>query len=237
MTTPTTELVPFRGAAMQALSADGKIWAAVRPVCDDLGLSMQGQHRRLRAKAWATINMMLTVGADGKTRELLCIDLDSLPMWLATIEPSRVKPEARDSLVAYQREAARVLRDHFLGRAQAPLVAVASQPPALVDAQLTAINRQLAEMRKTLQALVATRRAEPAPAAPALPAAAQAGAALVGSEEMARLLGLSLARFRGLYRANPLVWASRVELGGRGSGQELRWDPAKVMALLQRRGS
>ena len=158
-------------------------------------------------------------------------------MWLATIEPSRVKPEARDSLVAYQREAARVLRDHFLGRtaAHAPLASVASQPPALVDAQLAAINRQLAEMRKTLQALVATRRAEPAPAAPApfaLPAAGQAGAALVGSEEMARLLGMSLRSFASAYRANALVWASRIEVGG-----QYRWDPAKVMALLQRRGS
>jgi hypothetical protein len=48
------------------------------------------------------------------------IDLDALPMWLATIESSRVAEPAREKLVRYQREAAAVLRDHFLGRREPP---------------------------------------------------------------------------------------------------------------------
>lgn len=32
---------------------------------------------------------------DDQTRQLAAVDLRSLPLWLATIEPSRVKPEAR----------------------------------------------------------------------------------------------------------------------------------------------
>jgi hypothetical protein len=35
-------------------------------------------------------------------------------MWLALIHTKRVKPEKRPLLERYQKEAARVLRDHFL---------------------------------------------------------------------------------------------------------------------------
>ena len=210
--------VPFHGDEIECVQREDGVWISLRRACESVGVDFASQTTKLRAKPWATVAMITTVAEDGKNREFFCLHLDSVPMWLATIEPSRVKPEARDSLVAYQREAARVLRDHFLGRSQAgPMATVASQPPALVDAQLAAVNRQLVEMRKTLQALVATRRAEPAPAAPApfaLPAAGQAGAALVGSEEMARLLGMSLRSFASAYRANAQVWASRIEVGG-----------------------
>ena len=39
---------------------------------------------------WATTAFNAVVGADGKNREMFMLHLDSLPMWLATIEPSRV---------------------------------------------------------------------------------------------------------------------------------------------------
>jgi hypothetical protein len=43
------------------------------------------------------------------------LHLDSFPMWLATIESSRVAEHVRPKLVKYQKECARVLRDHFFG--------------------------------------------------------------------------------------------------------------------------
>ena len=38
---------------------------------------------------------------------------DCVPMWLATINANKVSEEARPMLIAYQREAARALRDYF----------------------------------------------------------------------------------------------------------------------------
>lgn len=118
------QLVPFHGNTIEAVMEEGRPWASIRSICSGLGLHLQAQHEKLRAKPWAVIRLIRTTAADGKSYETLCIDLDSLPMWLATIEPSRVKPAARDALVAYQKEAARVLRDHFLGHKppQAPAV-------------------------------------------------------------------------------------------------------------------
>ncbi|WP_425305168.1 phage antirepressor N-terminal domain-containing protein [Corynebacterium diphtheriae] len=40
--------------------------------------------------SWATTVKMTGVGLDGKNREMTCIDLRTLTMWLATIDTNRV---------------------------------------------------------------------------------------------------------------------------------------------------
>jgi hypothetical protein len=60
--------------------------------------------------------MMTTVAQGGKEREVVMIDLATLPMWLATIDGSRVAEEARPKLIRFQKECAQVLRDHFFGK-------------------------------------------------------------------------------------------------------------------------
>jgi len=107
--------VDFHGDSLECAQRDGRIWVAVRRVCDALGVSVQPQLTKLRDKPWATITMIVTVAEDGKPRETACIDLDSLPMWLATLNPRKVSDEVRGKIELYQRECAKVLRDHFLG--------------------------------------------------------------------------------------------------------------------------
>ena len=116
MTTSMIEVVGFQGDALQAVRKGEKVWVVVKPVCRALGVAEQRQAAKLRDKPWATTTLMVAVAEDGKNRELFCLALDSLPMWLAGIEPSRAKPQARQKLIAYQRECAQVLRDHFFGR-------------------------------------------------------------------------------------------------------------------------
>ena len=110
--------VPFRGDTIDAVQDEQGVWVGVRRVCDSFGLSSNGQIEKLKNKPWATGKIIVSVAEDGKTRELYCLHLDALPMWLGNIDTGRVKPEVRDKLIAYQKEAARVLRDHFFGRQQ-----------------------------------------------------------------------------------------------------------------------
>lgn len=63
--------------------------------------------------------MVTQIPGDDQSREVFCIDLDSLPMWLATIDDGKVAASLRPRLIDFQRECARVLRDHFLGRPEA----------------------------------------------------------------------------------------------------------------------
>ena len=154
--------VPFRGGHLLAAQLEGEVWVPLPPLCDALGLRAHGQAAKLKAKPWATTQLICGVGADGKTREMVFLDLRSLPLWLATIEPSRVKPEAREALVAYQREAAEVLFKHFL----APSTPLDDMPSARwrrsIETWLERLERKCAknEARETKGARIRRLEAE-----------------------------------------------------------------------------
>lgn len=105
--------VPGTHTSLKAVQADGKEWAAVRPICDALGIDSKAQRRKLHEKSWATGVMMTSVAEDGKQREMFMIDRRTLTMWLATIDTNRVAPEARPVLEAFQNEAADALDNYF----------------------------------------------------------------------------------------------------------------------------
>jgi P22_AR N-terminal domain len=157
--------VAFHGDQLQAVRDGDKVWVPIRRISEVFDLSHQGQFERLRGAPWAVIKMILTVAEDGKVRETACLDLDSFPMWLATIQPGRVKAEQRERLGLYQREAARVLRDHFFG---APST---SSLPSLDEI----IAKMPLEQREELARLEVTSRAYEAlgakPGRPAIPRA------------------------------------------------------------------
>lgn len=88
-------------------------YIALKPMCEALGIDHSTQFAKLKAKSWATMGKIPTVGADGKTREMTALHKDAVPMWLATLSENKVKPEARPVLIAYQREAAKALNDYF----------------------------------------------------------------------------------------------------------------------------
>lgn len=142
---PTTlARVPFRGgfilAAAGPVDQEGNRPVPLRPFCEALGLDPDTQARKLRGKAWAcTVIMTVQIPGDDQTREVFCLPLRALPMWLATIHPAKVAPGARPMLEAFQAEACDVLYRHFL----------APSTPAADVAQLAADVASLrAEMRE-----------------------------------------------------------------------------------------
>lgn len=107
----------FHGDKLDVLPDGERLWVSLRRACEALGVDADSQRKKLAEKEWAcTALITVQLPGDAQGREILFLDLDSLPMWLATIEPSRVAEHVRPKLVTYQREAARALRDHFLGR-------------------------------------------------------------------------------------------------------------------------
>lgn len=83
-------VVDFHGDALECATRDGQHYVALRPMCEALGLADNSQRVKLKGKAWATDMMIISTGADGKSYSMYCLSLDSVPMWLATIEPSKV---------------------------------------------------------------------------------------------------------------------------------------------------
>lgn len=106
--------VPFHGDELDAVQDEGgKVWVSLRRCCENLGIDVESQRKKLKEKPWATTVENTAVAEDGKSRAMTCIDLDTLPMWLASIETRKLKPAIRDKLIRYQKECARVLADHF----------------------------------------------------------------------------------------------------------------------------
>ncbi|MDK8599174.1 phage antirepressor N-terminal domain-containing protein [Corynebacterium kefirresidentii] len=105
--------VPGTSNPIMAVQHDGTEWAAVRPICDALGIDSKSQRAKLHGKNWATGVIITSVGADGKSREMFMVDRRTLTMWLATIDTNRVSEAARPTLEAYQLEAANALDAYF----------------------------------------------------------------------------------------------------------------------------
>ena len=125
------EKVPFPAANdnLEALyGPDGKERTTVRKIVGSLGLDYATQYRKLRAAHWAGIVIMTMPDERGRPQGHATIPVDSLPMWMATINPRKVAPELRPKIELYQREAKQVLADWFL-RKQGPAVA---QPTSAV---------------------------------------------------------------------------------------------------------
>ncbi len=105
--------VPGTSTPIMAVQHDGTEWAAARHICDAIGIDWKSQHRKLTDRSWSTVRILTTVSSDGKNREMAMVDRRTLTMWLATINESRVAPEVRDTLIAYQLEAANALDSYF----------------------------------------------------------------------------------------------------------------------------
>jgi hypothetical protein len=147
--------VPVPGADdLLALQADGLEWAALKPMCDSLGIDTWTQQRKLNAKSWATTSMKTVVAGDAKSRAMVMIDSKTIPMWLATIDENRVSEEAKPKLVAYQREARDALDAYFNKRD------VIAPPANQFDVLRAAIDQIEAAQREAAEAKAIAQRTD-----------------------------------------------------------------------------
>lgn len=156
------ERVPFHGDTLEAVEHDGRILVSLRRACECLGLDYSAQRKRISDKdrcPWATVVMTATVALDGKDREQVLIDIDTLPIWLATVEASRVDESIREKLKTYQCECARVLRDHFLPARKGVEMPLAGDDKACdgITAEEESSLREVQSLIRTMQLVYETK--------------------------------------------------------------------------------
>jgi len=82
----------------------GDIFVPIRPLCTALGLASQSQIRRIRADEVLAESLRdLRIAAAGGAQTYQCLHLEAVPLWLALIQPSKVKAELRQRLIIYKR--------------------------------------------------------------------------------------------------------------------------------------
>jgi hypothetical protein len=97
------------------------IYVPLRHMCDLLGVSYQGQIRRIKedavlARKLAGVNITFTPDPEtggGGTQIVNCIPLSYLNGWLFGINARRVKEEVRERLILYQEKCYEVLAEAF----------------------------------------------------------------------------------------------------------------------------
>mgnify|MGYP002620769451 CR=1 FL=1 len=99
-----------------------KVYVAVRWVCEGIGLTedqMKRQLKNIREDVVVSKGVSnLTLPTNGGIQEVICIELDFLPLWLAkiSITPKMKKnnPEVVEKLIQYQLKAKEVLANAFV---------------------------------------------------------------------------------------------------------------------------
>ena len=113
--TKSTAVAKINNQEILLIEQDGEKFVAVKPICEALGVSAQGQIERLKSDPIlnSTVKMILTVGADEKQREMVTIPFKFVFGWLFRIDSRKVKEESRPLVIQYQLECYNALYDHF----------------------------------------------------------------------------------------------------------------------------
>lgn len=107
----------INGIDIVTVDRDGEIFVPIKPICEAIGIDAKAQRAKLQEDEFfaSTGAIITSVAADEKEREMYCIRLRDVYGWLATINPGKVAPEAREAVTRYRRECYDVLYEHFTG--------------------------------------------------------------------------------------------------------------------------
>jgi P22_AR N-terminal domain/ORF6C domain len=84
----------FDGAVLAVRGHDGRIFLSLRDLCDVLGLRVHGQRRRIQSDPQLTLVSFRLV-IQSQFREIDCLLLEDVPLWLLSIQMNRVAEQVR----------------------------------------------------------------------------------------------------------------------------------------------
>lgn len=155
------KVVPFMGDDLvAAMTTQGDIYISLPGMCAALGLDARGQLQRLRrtevlARGLGRIPLNTVRGR----QVTYCLRLDKLGLWLAGIETTRIKPEFRAKIIAYQEELAPVAMRVFLrvaGLSTVDTVPAGDPRVTALAEQYDAVMDVARFLREHLDAILAT---------------------------------------------------------------------------------
>jgi hypothetical protein len=117
MATGTIITIEFRDATLLAVERPEGIFIPLTPICDAIGIDAEKQRDRMRRDPILQEGLvLLPMPSAGGRQEMLCLRLDLVHGWLFSIDHERVRPEARDQLLAFKRECFSILFEQFYSR-------------------------------------------------------------------------------------------------------------------------
>ena len=104
--------VPFHNAELYIVEYEGQPYTPMKPIVDGMGLDWKSQFVKLKQRFIKGM-VEITIPSNGGPQNTLCMKLRKLPAWLYTINPNKVKPELRATIVRYQEECDEVMWQYW----------------------------------------------------------------------------------------------------------------------------
>jgi phage antirepressor YoqD-like protein len=144
---PVVELLPFGDLSFGFVRSPDGPFFVLGSVCEAFGISARAQRVRLSRRCPWAVCRIVTIRQRSQRREVFCVGADSVPLWLGTLDPSRVALSLRSKLVDFQRTCAAVLRDFFFGARVATDAKAITRTEALELALAASRERDALESR------------------------------------------------------------------------------------------
>lgn len=152
------DTITFYGHDLVAVRLeDGRIAAVMRWLCESLQLDIDGQLQRIQRKTALRDGLVrVRVETAGGPQEMPAIILKVLPGYLFGIDENRVKAEAREDIILFQRECVEALADHFTRKHPPALPVLADTTAAtIIIEQIADLTGVINLLREHLEALLA----------------------------------------------------------------------------------
>lgn len=108
--------VPFCGTHLQAIEHNNKLYVAMRPICQNIGLQWSAQYNRIMRDEVlnsCVFIMKTQLNDDTQKRDIVYLPLSMINGWLFGITTKKIKPELKEKLITYKRECYDVLYNHW----------------------------------------------------------------------------------------------------------------------------
>lgn len=96
--------VPFHGETLYLVEHEGEPFAPMKPLAESLGIHWETQHAKIKARFSSSMAKVHIDAADGRRRLMVCLPLHKLSAWLCSLSPTKIAPELRAKVEAYQNE-------------------------------------------------------------------------------------------------------------------------------------
>jgi len=114
---PQEALLDVYGARIITVYEEGQIWVALKPIAEALGLEWASQRLKLKRLKEEGVSISThPVKTNGGKQKMLFIRLEDLPIYLYSINISKVKPEIKPKLLKFKRETADVIRNYWMNK-------------------------------------------------------------------------------------------------------------------------
>lgn len=101
----SAKIIPFRKKELMLVDRGGQPFVPMKAIVDGMGLDWKSQYAKLQGGRFnSTMVMITTIAGDGKRREMACLPLRKLAGWLMSIHASKVRPDLRENVIAFQNE-------------------------------------------------------------------------------------------------------------------------------------